>query len=83
MALRSGLFCLIALACSMSAHSQAAVDYGAPTSWLCWPGRADSCSAPLTSTVVSPTDGQLTKKTYEPDPARSHRLFLRLPHCLA
>jgi hypothetical protein len=44
------------------------VDYAQPSSWLCRPGRADVCSTPLTSTVVSPADGVRTRKTYAPDP---------------
>jgi len=44
------------------------VDYAQPSSWLCRPGRADVCSAPLTSTLVSPGDGTRTRKTYAPDP---------------
>ena len=56
----------------------AQVDYAQPAAWLCRPGRADVCSAPLTSTVVSP-DGTLTKKTYVPDPAAPIDCFYVYP----
>ena|SRR6185312_2617704 len=38
-----------------------AVDYAQASAWLCRPAAADVCSELLTSTVVSPTDGSLTK----------------------
>ena len=49
--------------------SAAAPDYADPASWLCRPGRADVCAEPLTSTVVAPSTGGLTRRTYAPDPA--------------
>jgi hypothetical protein len=54
---------------SPAAGRAAAADrYADPSSWLCRPGRSDACSAPLTSTVVAPASGELTKRTYSPDP---------------
>ena len=38
-------------------------DYGKPESWLCRPGRKDSCAADLTTTVVS-ADGKLARETF-------------------
>ncbi len=55
------------------------VDYSNPSSWLCRPGRADACSAPLTSTVVSPTGGGLSKRTYAPDPDAAIDCFYVYP----
>ena len=63
-----GLLLGLALAQPTPGRAAAAVDYADPANWLCRPGRADACSAPLTSTVVSPADGALAKKTYAPDP---------------
>jgi Protein of unknown function (DUF3089) len=42
-------------------------DYGKPESWLCRPGRKDSCAADLTTTVVS-ADGKLTRETFTANP---------------
>jgi len=59
--------------CGFAAGARAAPapDYAQPSSWLCLPGRADVCAEPEASTVVSPADGALTRKTYAPasDPA--------------
>ena len=53
-------------------------DYSQPSSWLCLPGRADVCSAPLTSTVVPP-DGAIARKTYSPNPAAPIDCFYVYP----
>jgi len=55
------------------------IDYAQPSSWLCRPGRDDICTRPLTSTVVSPADGALTRKTYAPDPAAPVDCFYVYP----
>jgi hypothetical protein len=69
---QSGILAALSLASSLDlateAHAATAVDYAQPSSWLCRPGRQDVCSAPETSTVVSPGDGARTRKTYTPDP---------------
>jgi len=59
------------LGLGVDARAATPVDYATPSSWLCRPGRADVCSEPEASTVVSPADGALTRKTYAPadDPA--------------
>ena len=36
------------------AAAQAPVNYASPASWICLPGRADSCSAPLKTTALDP-----------------------------
>ena len=53
---------------AVDARAAAAVDYAQASNWLCRPGRADVCSEPEASTVVSPADGALTRKTYAPAP---------------
>ena len=59
--------------------SAAVPDYADPANWLCRPGRADVCAEPLTSTVVSPTDGARSQKTYAPDPAAPIDCFYVYP----
>ncbi|HEY1881186.1 MAG TPA: DUF3089 domain-containing protein, partial [Caulobacteraceae bacterium] len=56
------------LGLAVDARAASPVDYAQPSNWLCRPGRQDVCSAPETSTVVSPEDGARTRKTYTPDP---------------
>ena len=56
-----------------------AVDYANPANWLCRPDRNDVCAKPLTSTVLSATDGSLTRKTYAPDPAAPIDCFYVYP----
>jgi hypothetical protein len=55
------------------------VDYSQPSSWLCRPGRADVCAEPLTSTVIAPDSGAVTRKTYVPDPAAPIDCFYVYP----
>ncbi len=62
-----------------AAASAAAPDYADPASWLCRPGRADVCAEPLTSTVVAPSTGGLTRRTYAPDPAAPIDCFYVYP----
>ena len=68
-----GVLAALSLALSFSpaapAHAASPVDYAQPSNWLCRPGRQDVCSEPLASTVVSPADGSLVRKTYAPAPA--------------
>jgi hypothetical protein len=70
---------LAAALVSAPALAGPAVDYSNPAHWLCRPGRADVCSTPLTSTVVAPADGSLTRKTYAPDPAAPIDCFYVYP----
>ncbi len=37
-----------------AAQTPAAVDYTRPVSWLCLPGRSDTCSTPLRTTALNP-----------------------------
>lgn len=74
-----GMVCCLGLAPSKPVLAAPAVDYSQPANWLCRPGRDDVCSQPLTSTVVSPADGALTKKTYTPDPAAPIDCFYVYP----
>jgi hypothetical protein len=49
------LFAAMLLAAPAPAAAQAQVDYAKPASWLCLPGRADSCATPLKTTLLDPT----------------------------
>lgn len=42
----------------------AANDYSKPETWLCRPGRQDSCTVDLTTTVIA-ADGKLTKEAFK------------------
>jgi hypothetical protein len=42
------------LAAPVPATAQAPVDYTKPASWLCLPGRSDTCSTPLRTTALNP-----------------------------
>jgi hypothetical protein len=42
-------------------------DYGKAESWLCRPGRQDTCAVDMTTTVVT-ADGRLTRETWKADP---------------
>ena len=74
-----GLICAAGLGLPAPGMAAPGVDYAQPSSWLCLPGRADVCSAPLTSTVVSPADGAMAKQTYAPDPAAPIDCFYVYP----
>ncbi len=60
-------------------RAQATVDYSASSSWLCRPGRSDACSAPLTSTVIAPATGELSRRSYAPDPSAPIDCFYVYP----
>jgi len=81
LACASGLLAALPAAAAAAASAAAAstVDYADAANWLCRPGRADVCAEPLTSTVVSPADGSLTRKTYAPDPAAPIDCFYVYP----
>ena len=72
-----GLICSLGL--PLRASADAGPDYADPASWLCRPGRADVCAEPLTSTVVAPSSGALTRRTYAPDPAAPIDCFYVYP----
>lgn len=74
-----GLLCGTGLLWPVPGRTQKSNDYAAPSSWLCWPGRPDACSGPLTSTIVSPEDGTLTQRTYAPDAAAPIDCFYVYP----
>ena len=78
-AIAYGLVLAAALALAGAASAAPAIDYAQPSNWLCRPGRDDVCSKPLTSTVVSPADGALTRKTYAADPAAPIDCFYVYP----
>jgi hypothetical protein len=42
-------------------------DYSKQDNWICWPGRQDSCTVDLSSTIVA-ADGKLTPETYTSNP---------------
>ena len=75
----AGLLGCLGLLCPRPGVAATAVDYSQPSNWLCRPGRADACSAPLSSSVVSAADGTLTRKTYAPDPAAPIDCFYVYP----
>lgn len=47
-----------------AAAPPAANDYSKPETWLCRPGRQDSCAVDLTTTIIS-ADGKLTKEPFK------------------
>ncbi len=61
------VLCGVAALSPTAGRAQSAVDYAAPVSWLCLPGRSDACSAPLTSTVISADTGEPSRRNYSPD----------------
>ncbi|MBM0107474.1 DUF3089 domain-containing protein [Steroidobacter sp. S1-65] len=69
-----------ALAQSSSPQSapQAANDYSKPETWLCRPGRKDSCAVDLTTTVIA-ADGNLTKEPFKANPDASVDCFYVYP----
>lgn len=50
-----------------SAFADAPIDYGKDATWLCRPGRKDSCAVDLSTTVVA-ADGKLTRETFKAYP---------------
>ena len=67
-----GLSALIVLAAAVilfavPARAAAHNDYSGPSTWLCRPGRADSCAAVLSATVIA-ADGSQSTRNYKPDP---------------
>lgn len=50
-----------------SAFADAPVDYSKDETWLCRPGRQDSCAVDLSTTVVA-ADGKLTPETFKANP---------------
>ena len=49
------------------AAPQAANDYSKPETWLCRPGRKDSCAVDLSTTIVA-ADGKLTQEPFKANP---------------
>ena len=62
----------LALAAPLSAQpnaAPAAPDYSKDSSWLCLPGRSDSCSTPLATTALTPSGyGAVSNSTVAKDP---------------
>lgn len=56
----------------------AANDYSKPETWLCRPGRQDSCAVDLTTTVIS-ADGKLTKEPFKGNPSAPVDCFYVYP----
>lgn len=73
------LLCGTSLICPVAAFPQKANDYTLPASWLCRPDRADVCSSPVSSTVVAPASGELSKRILSPDPAAPIDCFYVYP----
>lgn len=52
-----------------AARTSAVPDYSKPASWLCLPGRADICSAPLPTVALNPNGyGSVGRSTVAADP---------------
>lgn len=71
---------LFSLALLPSAPAGAAepADYDDPSSWLCRPGRDDSCAVDLTTTVIT-ADGTLTREQWSADPDAAIDCFYVYP----
>ena len=54
------------------------VDYDDPSTWLCRPGREDSCAVDLTTTVIA-ADGSLSKESWAADPDAAIDCFYVYP----
>lgn len=60
---------ILAAALAAQALPASTVDYGKEASWLCLPGRADTCSTPLKTTALGPDGyGKTTFSTVAKDP---------------
>ena len=55
-----------------------AVNYADDKSWLCRPGRADSCSVDLLTTIVA-ANGKLKRESWKPNPKASVDCFYVYP----
>ena len=75
----SALLCSATLLWSVAGAGQPKIDYSAPSAWLCLPGRSDTCATQLTSTVISPLNGEVSKRSYAPDPAAPIDCFYVYP----
>jgi hypothetical protein len=53
-ALTFSVFILSQPATAQEVPAQASVDYGKTASWLCLPGRIDTCTTPLATTALNP-----------------------------
>lgn len=49
------------------AAASAKNDYSKPDTWICLPGRQDSCTVDLSTTVI-PADGKTSVQTFTPNP---------------
>ncbi|MET0534595.1 MAG: DUF3089 domain-containing protein [Steroidobacter sp.] len=52
---------------TVATSSAGSIDYSQGETWLCKPGRKDSCAVDLTSTIVA-ADGKLTREDFKPNP---------------
>ena len=78
-ALATGLACTTgALAQAPSASPSPAPNYEDPATWLCRPGRADSCAQDQTATVVA-ADGALAREDFHADAAAPIDCFYVYP----
>ena len=73
------LICGLALSGSLVSAADAPTNYADTTHWLCLPGRADSCSSPVTSTVISEQPDQRSRQVYAPDPSAPIDCFYVYP----
>ena len=68
--LRSAVALFALLGIALSAQSPVAAlknDYALGANWLCRPGRSDSCTRDLTTTVIA-TDGALSRESWKSNP---------------
>ena len=63
------LFAVLAVPAAAPAQAPAPVDYAKDASWLCLPGRGDSCSTPLKTAELNPGGyGAVTRSPVARDP---------------
>jgi len=64
------------LATGTGQAAPSAPDYSKDSTWLCLPGRADTCSTPLATTALNPT--ATLGRSEHGRQGSTHRLLLRL-----
>src|SRR5687768_1029362 len=69
---------VVGLLLGASAFADAPIDYSKAETWLCRPGRKDSCTVDLTTTVVA-ADGKLTRENFTANPQAAIDCFYVYP----
>ncbi len=73
------LVCALAVGSPVVGTADTPTDYAESSHWLCLPGRADSCSSSVSSTVISAQPDQRTRQDYAPDPSAPIDCFYIYP----